>query len=84
MWALSAVFVERDPTQIVAAVGSLAISGIATAALFVMHVSRTPSVAPRTVEVGAHCASVAIDGILHAHIAVGASPPKLAVFYAID
>jgi hypothetical protein len=37
VWALCAVFVERDPTQVVAAVGCLAISGIAATALFVMR-----------------------------------------------
>jgi hypothetical protein len=40
VWAMCAVFVARDPTQVVAAVGSLAISGIAGVALFVVRVSR--------------------------------------------
>ena len=82
VWAFCAVFVERDPTQVVAAVGSLAISGIAATALFVMRLSRITSVSPRTADVGAQC--VSIDGVVHAHIAVGASPPKLAVFSAVE
>ena len=40
VWAMCAVFVERDPTQIVAAVGLLAISGIAGTAIFVIRLSR--------------------------------------------
>jgi hypothetical protein len=83
VWAMCAVFVARDPTQIVAAVGSLAISGIAGVSLFVVRVSRA-GVAPTKVIVvspRAPFASVEIGrGFVHAHIAVGASPPKLAVF----
>jgi hypothetical protein len=85
VWAMCAVFVAHDPTQIVAAVGSLAISGIAGVALFVVRVSRGPGAAPTKVIVvapsAAPFASVEIDGgFVHAHIAVGTSPPKLAVF----
>jgi hypothetical protein len=79
VWALCAVFVERDPTQVVAAVGSLAICGIAGAALFWIRQSRITSVAPRTAD---DCTSVTVDDIVHVHVAVGESPPKLAVFYA--
>lgn len=82
VWAMCAVFVARDPTQIVAAVGSLAISGIAGVALFVLRVSRgtesSDSAAGRTVVVvaargAAPFSSVAIEGggLVHAHLAVG-------------
>lgn len=83
VWAMCAVFVAHDPTQIVAAVGSLAISGIAGVALFVVRVSRTGVSPTRVIVVSPRAAftSVEIDGeFVHAHIAVGASPPKLAVF----
>lgn len=83
VWAMCAVFVQHDPTQIVAAVGSLAISGIAGVALFVIRVSRS-GIAPTKIVVApraAPFASVEIDGkLVDAHVAVGASPPKLAVF----
>jgi len=49
VWAMCAVFVAHDPTQIVAAVGSLAISGIAGVALLVVRVTRgTPSDSARS------------------------------------
>jgi hypothetical protein len=95
VWAMCAVFVTRDPTQIVAAVGSLAISGVTGVALFVVRVSTgggesvhptVPAISPTVVfvaarETGDLQASVAIDGgFVHAHLAVSASPPKLAVF----
>jgi len=94
VWAMCAVFVAHDPTQVVAAVGSLAISGIAGVALFVLRVSRGTGArvtgspdSPATVVVVAPAplSSVAIEGgFFHAHLAfglaAGPSPPKLAIF----
>ena len=73
---MCAVLVSHDPTQIVAAVGLLALSAIAGTALFVLSVSR--AILP--VADGAPVATVAVDRLVHAHIALGSSPPKLALF----
>ena len=78
VWAMCAVFVSQDPTQIVAAVGFLALSAIAGTALFVLSVSR--AILP--VAARAPVATVAVDRFVHAHIALGSSPPKLALFVA--
>jgi choline-glycine betaine transporter len=83
VWAMCAVFVAHDPTQTVAAVGSLAISGIAGVSLFVVRVSRAGVDPTKVIVVSprAPFASVELDrGFVHAHIAVGTSPPKLAIF----
>lgn len=60
VWAMCAVFVERDPTQIVAAVGLLAISGIAGTALFVIRLARVAPVGVAHLPVGASPPKVAV------------------------